>query len=54
VIKGKTKDTIEPALMLPLGLSYDHRVVDGADGARFIRAIVENLENFSNEDAKIS
>jgi pyruvate dehydrogenase E2 component (dihydrolipoamide acetyltransferase) len=25
----------EPRLMLPLSLSYDHRVVDGADGARF-------------------
>jgi pyruvate dehydrogenase E2 component (dihydrolipoamide acetyltransferase) len=27
---------IEPRLMLPLSLTYDHRVVDGADGARFI------------------
>ncbi|MCP4410969.1 MAG: dihydrolipoyllysine-residue acetyltransferase [Gammaproteobacteria bacterium] len=26
----------EPRLMLPLSLSYDHRVIDGADGARFI------------------
>jgi pyruvate dehydrogenase E2 component (dihydrolipoamide acetyltransferase) len=26
---------IEPRLMLPLSLTYDHRVVDGADGARF-------------------
>ncbi len=26
----------EPRLMLPLSLSYDHRVVDGAEGARFI------------------
>jgi pyruvate dehydrogenase E2 component (dihydrolipoamide acetyltransferase) len=25
-----------PRLMLPLSLSYDHRVVDGAQGARFI------------------
>ena len=30
----KTK-TFEPRLMLPMSLSYDHRVVDGADGARF-------------------
>jgi pyruvate dehydrogenase E2 component (dihydrolipoamide acetyltransferase) len=28
-------ETFEPRLMLPLSLSYDHRVVDGADGARF-------------------
>jgi pyruvate dehydrogenase E2 component (dihydrolipoamide acetyltransferase) len=31
---AKTK-TFEPRLMLPLSLSYDHRVIDGADGARF-------------------
>lgn len=30
------KDTFVPRLMLPLSLSYDHRVIDGADGARFI------------------
>ncbi|QOI11257.1 2-oxo acid dehydrogenase subunit E2 [Blochmannia endosymbiont of Colobopsis nipponica] len=28
-----------PRLMLPLSLSYDHRVIDGADGARFITLI---------------
>jgi len=28
-------DKIEPRLMLPLSLTYDHRVIDGADGARF-------------------
>lgn len=33
-----------PRLMLPLSLSYDHRVIDGADGIRFLRWIVENLE----------
>jgi pyruvate dehydrogenase E2 component (dihydrolipoamide acetyltransferase) len=34
----------EPRLMLPLSLSYDHRLIDGADGARFLRWIVEYLE----------
>lgn len=34
----------EPRLMLPLALSYDHRLIDGADGARFLRWIVEALE----------
>lgn len=29
-------DAFQPRLMLPLSLSYDHRVVDGADAARFI------------------
>jgi pyruvate dehydrogenase E2 component (dihydrolipoamide acetyltransferase) len=28
-------DRIEPRLLLPLSLTYDHRVIDGADGARF-------------------
>lgn len=32
---NKTTKTFEPRLMLPLSLSYDHRVIDGADGARF-------------------
>jgi pyruvate dehydrogenase E2 component (dihydrolipoamide acetyltransferase) len=40
--------------MLPLALSYDHRVIDGADGARFIRSLVDALENFKEEDVKIS
>jgi len=34
-----------PRLMLPLSLSYDHRVIDGADAARFIRWVSEALEN---------
>lgn len=34
----------EPRLRMPLSLSYDHRVVDGADGARFLRWICEALE----------
>lgn len=34
----------EPRLMLPLALSYDHRLIDGADGARFIRWVAEALE----------
>lgn len=34
-----------PRLMLPLSLSYDHRLVDGADAIRFLRWIVEALEN---------
>jgi len=33
-----------PRLMLPLSLSYDHRAIDGAHGARFLRWIVEALE----------
>ncbi len=36
---------IEPRLMLPLCLSYDHRVVDGADGVRFLNKIVESIQD---------
>jgi pyruvate dehydrogenase E2 component (dihydrolipoamide acetyltransferase) len=34
----------EPRLILPLSLSYDHRIIDGADAIRFLRFIVEALE----------
>jgi pyruvate dehydrogenase E2 component (dihydrolipoyllysine-residue acetyltransferase) len=34
----------EPRLMLPLSLSFDHRLIDGADGARALRWIVEAAE----------
>ncbi len=33
-----------PRLMLPLSLSYDHRAIDGADGARFLRWVADALE----------
>lgn len=34
----------EPRLVLPLSLSYDHRLIDGADAARFLRWIAEAFE----------
>jgi pyruvate dehydrogenase E2 component (dihydrolipoamide acetyltransferase) len=34
----------KPRLMLPLALSFDHRAVDGADAARFLRWVAEALE----------
>jgi pyruvate dehydrogenase E2 component (dihydrolipoamide acetyltransferase) len=34
----------EPRLMLPLSLSYDHRAIDGADAARFLRWVAEAFE----------
>ena len=36
---------IEPRLIMPVCLSYDHRVIDGADGARFTRKLVQSLED---------
>ena len=35
----------QPRLMMPLSLSYDHRVIDGADAARFTRYLAEQLED---------
>jgi pyruvate dehydrogenase E2 component (dihydrolipoamide acetyltransferase) len=37
-------DKFEPRTMLPLSVSYDHRIIDGADAARFTRWIVDALE----------
>ncbi|MGH9859063.1 MAG: 2-oxo acid dehydrogenase subunit E2 [Candidatus Acidiferrales bacterium] len=34
----------EPRSLLPLSLSYDHRMIDGADAARFLRWVVEAFE----------
>lgn len=39
-----TDSFCRPRLMLPLSLSFDHRVVDGADGARFLHWIVDAME----------
>lgn len=40
----KEKNTFEPRLMLPLSLSYDHRIIDGADAVRFLNWVVNALE----------
>jgi pyruvate dehydrogenase E2 component (dihydrolipoamide acetyltransferase) len=36
--------TFEPRQMLPLSLSYDHRLIDGADAMRFLRWVADALE----------
>ena len=50
VAKAKIQPVFEegefkPKLMLPLSLTYDHRLIDGADAARFIRWICDVIEN---------
>ena len=40
LVKGR----FEPRNILPLSLSYDHRIIDGADAARFLRWICDSLE----------
>jgi pyruvate dehydrogenase E2 component (dihydrolipoamide acetyltransferase) len=39
------EDKIEPRLMMPLSLSYDHRVIDGAAAARFLKEVIGYLES---------
>ena len=41
---GGSDGMCAPRLRMPLSLSYDHRIIDGADGARFLRWIVEAIE----------
>jgi pyruvate dehydrogenase E2 component (dihydrolipoamide acetyltransferase) len=38
-------DRVEPRLMMPLSLSYDHRVIDGATAARFLKEVIGYLES---------
>ncbi|NDF73168.1 MAG: hypothetical protein EB114_03145 [Betaproteobacteria bacterium] len=51
--RGQTKpqwdtsgSSFQPRLMLPLSLSYDHRVIDGAMAARFISHLGQLLSDF--------
>jgi len=37
-------EKFEPRQVLPVSLSYDHRLIDGADAARFLRWIAEAFE----------
>ena len=37
-------DKIEIRLMMPLSLSYDHRIVDGATAARFLNEVINYLK----------
>lgn len=41
---GRGSKDADGRVQMPLSLSYDHRVIDGADGARFLRWIVEAIE----------
>jgi pyruvate dehydrogenase E2 component (dihydrolipoamide acetyltransferase) len=47
------ENRIEPRLMLPMGLSYDHRLIDGAAAARFMVDLVQGFENFKEDDVKM-
>ncbi len=54
VLKPVVRDgKIEARLMTPLGLSYDHRVIDGGAAARFIVDLVKAMEGFAEEILKL-
>jgi pyruvate dehydrogenase E2 component (dihydrolipoamide acetyltransferase) len=44
---------IEARLLTPMALSYDHRVIDGGEAARFTVDLVKAFENFGEEAVKI-
>ncbi len=46
-------DVIVARSMMYLTLAYDHRVIDGAYGTRFLAKLKELLENFNSEDIKL-
>ncbi|UCG81445.1 MAG: 2-oxo acid dehydrogenase subunit E2 [Desulfobacterales bacterium] len=49
VVRGDRENfEIVPRLILPLALGFDHRVVDGADAARFMGVVINTLENPEN------
>lgn len=43
------EDKFAPRLFLPLSLSYDHRIIDGADGARFLKWVANAIETYFND-----
>ncbi len=50
VVRG---EAIVARLIMPVSLSYDHRVVDGADAARFMVDLVKAFEAFSEEQVRL-
>lgn len=46
-------EKVEPRLMLPLAVSYDHRVIDGGAAARFVVDLVKGFENFQEGSVKL-
>ena len=49
-----TKDNkIEPRLLMPIGLSYDHRVIDGGEAARFTVELSNAFQSFNEQQVRI-
>jgi len=53
-MKAVVRDNkVEPRLVMPIALSYDHRVIDGGMAARFTVDLVKAFESFKEEDVTI-
>jgi len=53
-MKAVVRDSkIEPRLMLPIAISYDHRVIDGGVAARFAVDLVRAIEHFKEEEVRL-
>ncbi|MBI5473099.1 MAG: 2-oxo acid dehydrogenase subunit E2 [Ignavibacteriae bacterium] len=50
VVKDKK---IQQRMIVPLGLSYDHRLIDGANAARFMTDFVQTLQSFNEKIVKL-
>ena len=50
VVKDKQ---VQPRLMMPIGLSYDHRVIDGGTAARFTVDLIEAFQSFTEANLKV-
>ena len=54
VLKAVVKDRkIEPRLLLPIAISYDHRVIDGGTAARFTVDLLEAFQSFKAADLSL-
>lgn len=54
LLKPVTRDgRVESRTMLPLALSYDHRVIDGGSAARFVVDLVRAMEGFGEEQVRL-
>lgn len=47
------EDRVEPRTLVPLAVSYDHRVIDGGNAARFIVDLVQALEGFDEAALRV-
>ncbi len=53
-LKAVVKDKqIQQRLLMPIGLSYDHRVIDGGTAARFTVDLIEAFQSFTEADLKL-